>query len=193
MYDDVHDMEMSIVFEGKYVFMVNHDVNLEEFPRKTSWSSLSNLEDLTVACSDDEEDEMLEYTYRIRREDGPSVCPRICEYTEFEMADCRKKVKDAEAKDDLNKSILSNIRSLDNESDVASNSGGDLRVSRRRSKRIALNVLDEHESESEVDEEFESRKLEEEEVMANMSDESATMIEIFGIGGVGKTILVNFG
>ncbi|PHU28698.1 hypothetical protein BC332_00791 [Capsicum chinense] len=35
-------------------------------------SSLSNLEDLTVACSDDEEDEMLEYTYQSRREDGPS-------------------------------------------------------------------------------------------------------------------------
>ncbi|KAM3263874.1 hypothetical protein P3L10_000868 [Capsicum annuum] len=37
-----------------------------------SGSSLSNLEDLTVACSDDEEDEMLEYTYQSRREDGPS-------------------------------------------------------------------------------------------------------------------------
>ncbi|KAF3651442.1 hypothetical protein FXO37_18004 [Capsicum annuum] len=43
---------------------------------------------------------------------------------------------------------------------------------------------------SEVDEEFESRKLKEEEVMADLRDENATIIEIFGMGEVGKTILV---
>ncbi|XP_059296422.1 probable disease resistance protein At4g27220 [Lycium ferocissimum] len=43
MHDVVRDVAVYIASEGKHVFMVNHDVNSEEFPRRTSYEPYSHM------------------------------------------------------------------------------------------------------------------------------------------------------
>ncbi|XP_016543887.1 disease resistance protein UNI isoform X1 [Capsicum annuum] len=43
MHDVVRDMAIHIASEGKHIFMVSHDVNSEEFPRKNSYGKYSHM------------------------------------------------------------------------------------------------------------------------------------------------------
>ncbi|KAH0672651.1 hypothetical protein KY290_024888 [Solanum tuberosum] len=43
MHDVVRDVAIYIAYEGKHIFMVSHDVNSEEFPRKDSYEQYSHM------------------------------------------------------------------------------------------------------------------------------------------------------
>lgn len=43
MHDLIRHMAISIAAEGKYVFMVSHEVNSEEFPKRTSYERYNHM------------------------------------------------------------------------------------------------------------------------------------------------------
>uniref|UniRef100_A0A0V0H397 Putative ovule protein n=1 Tax=Solanum chacoense TaxID=4108 RepID=A0A0V0H397_SOLCH len=52
MHDVVRDVAIYIASEGKHVFMVSHDVNSEEFPRRTSYEPYSHMSIVTKGFND---------------------------------------------------------------------------------------------------------------------------------------------
>ncbi|XP_006357685.2 probable disease resistance protein At1g61300 [Solanum tuberosum] len=52
LHDVIRDVAIYIASEGKHVFMVSHDVNSEEFPRRTSYEPYSHMSIVTKGFND---------------------------------------------------------------------------------------------------------------------------------------------